>query len=410
MRKIAYLLGGVVGWVLLSFSLVAAQDAPLPDLVYGQPDFNSNGAGTSATSLNFPLGVAVGDNLGLFVADRNNHRVLYFADDGDTTADQVYGQFGNFDAHIMNNNGGGNSGSASADTLNTPTFPALDSSGGLYVTDRENRRVLYYAADGNTTADQVYGQFGNFNGNMVNNNGFGGFGDPSAMNIGVFTLGVAVDNNGGGIYVSDSGSSRVLYFANDGDDVADRVYGQSDNFRSDAANNDGAGHAGAISARSLSFPRGLAVDSDGGLYVADRYNSRVLYFAPDGDTTADRVYGQFGSFTSGVINNDGSGNAGAPSADSLNHPKAVTLNGSGGVYIADSLNHRILYFAPDGDTTADRVFGQGGSFTTNAANSDGGGNPTAGGLNAPQGIAVGSDGRLIVGDTDNNRVLIFLNP
>ena len=53
---------------------------------------------------------------------------------------------------------------------------------------------------------------------------------------------------------------------------------------------------GTVSANSLNNPYGLAVDSSGGLYVADCGNNRVLFY-PAGSTTATRVYGQNGSFT-----------------------------------------------------------------------------------------------------------------
>ena len=43
-------------------------------------------------------------------------------------------------------------------------------------------------------------------------------------------------------------------------------------------------------------PYDLALDRSGNLYVADSYNNRVLFY-PAGSTTATRVYGQLGSFT-----------------------------------------------------------------------------------------------------------------
>jgi hypothetical protein len=38
--------------------------------------------------------------------------------------------------------------------------------------------------------------------------------------------------------------------------------------------------------------------------VADQYNNRVLFY-PSGSTTATRVYGQGGSFTTNTANNGG---------------------------------------------------------------------------------------------------------
>jgi glucose/arabinose dehydrogenase len=188
--------------------------------------------------------------------------------------------------------------------------------------------------------------------------------------------------------------------AQDAAPAAIRVYGQPD-FAADAVGHDADG---------LFFPIGLAEDGEGGLYVADRNNSRVLYFAADGDTEADRVYGHDGRFTSGAPNDDGDGDEGGPTADNFNQPPSVALDRDGGLYVADRDNNRVLYFAADGDTTADWVFGQFGDFASNAANNDGGGgsgDPSAANLNRPQFVLVGADGSLYVSDTGNNRVLVL---
>lgn len=332
-------------FVLLTLAAPLSAQAPAP-VVYGQPDFTSNtlnrGADASAESFNFPLGIALDADGGIYVADRENHRILYFASDGDTTADRVYGQHGSFTAHISNNNGAGNSGSPSADSLSQPTVVAYDvTTGGIYVTDRDNHRVLYYADDGDTTADRVYGQFGMFNRNMTNNDGTANYGEPSADNLGTYILGVVVDM-AGGIYVSDSSNHRVLYFANDGDTTADRVYGQFGSLSTNAENNDGSGSTGTPSADNLSHPKGIALDAAGGLYVADTLNHRVLFFANDGDTTADWIYGQSGSFASGVSNNDGSGASGVPSADNLAGPQGIAVGTDGRIYINDTNNNRLI--------------------------------------------------------------------
>lgn len=389
-------------FLLVSF-VVLAQDAPAT-VVYGQPDFVSGaanrGGGASAETLNYPLGLALAPDGGLYIADRNNHRVLYYANDGNQAADRVYGQCDNLNTYVANNNcTNGNSSGPSANNLNNPTAVGLDAGGGLYVADRDNHRVLYYAPDGNTTADRIYGQFGSFGSFMTSNNGRGDFGEPSAENFGTYILGLVVDSTGG-FYVADSSGHRILYFAPDGDGgvpdtVADRVYGQDDDFTTDTRNKNG------VSARSFQFPRGLSLDSADGLYVADRDNNRVLYFANDGDTTADRVYGQGDNF---------SANAEAHGVGGLSHPKAVAVDANGGVWVTDSLNHRLVYYANDGDTTADRVLGQAGSFDTNVVNNDGAGNsgaPSVANFNLPQGIMVAPDGRLIMTDTGNNRALVI---
>jgi hypothetical protein len=399
----------VVTVVLLFVPSAAAQESgPEATRIYGQPDFASNAGGHDANGLVFPIGLAEDSSGGVFVADRNNSRILYFAPDGDTTADRVYGQHGDVASYTQNYDGVGGSGLPSAETLNFPVAISLDADDGLYVTDRENHRVLYYAPDGDTTADRVYGQFDTFTTNPPNNDGLGGNGLPSAASIGVFALGALADGDGG-LFVSDSSNNRVLYFGPGGDTNADRVYGQFGNFTSGDKNTDGTGASGPPSAENLNFPRGLALDSSGGLYVADRENHRVLYFTADGDTVADRVYGHLGSFTSGVPNDDGAGNPGTPTAENFNQPPSVALDQDEGLYVADRDNNRVLYFADDGDTTADWVFGQFGSLTSGVANNDGSGasgTPSAQNLNRPQFVMIGDDG-LYISDTGNNRVLVL---
>jgi hypothetical protein len=150
-----------------------------------------------------------------------------------------------------------------------------------------------------------------------------------------------------GLYVADRENHRVLYFADDGDSKADRVYGHSGSFTSGALNDDGSGNPGSPTADNFNEPPSVALDKKGGLYVADRDNNRVLYFADDGDTTADWVFGQFGSFTSNAANNDGSGATGKPSAQNLSHPQFVMVGADGSLFVSDTGNNRVLVVPPD---------------------------------------------------------------
>ena len=106
-------------------------------------------------------------------------------------------------------------------------------------------------------------------------------------------------------------------------------------------------------------------------------------------TTADVVYGQFGSFTTNALDNGG------VSANSLSEPTGAALDSSGNLYVADYNNNRVLFYPP-GSTTATRVYGHFGSFTTTTANNGG---VSANSLYNPEGVAVDSSGNLYVADS-----------
>ena len=234
-------------------------------------------------------------------------------------------------------------------------------------------------------ADSVLGQPGfttNTSGATATN-----LSDPSGM---------VIDPKTGRLYVADALNNRILSwpsasgFAND--DAADRVFGQGGSFTSNDKNK------GGVSADSLNFPRCLALDSDGDLYVTDIFNHRVLrYNDPLTDTTADAVFGQ-PDFTSNTDNNGG------VSASSLNHPVGLAIDSSGNLYVADLKNNRVLrYGNPMTNTKANAVFGQ-PNFTSNTANLGG---ISASSLDEPQHLAFDNKGDLYVTDQTNNRLLVY---
>jgi len=210
--------------------------------------------------------------------------------------------------------------------------------------------------------------------------GTGGLANPHA---------VALDGSCG-LYVADTGNNRVLYFPA-GSTTATRVYGQGD-FGGRQVN----GNAGTPDASHLNQPGGVALDGNDNLYVADTGNNRVLYF-PAGSTTATGVYGQDASFTDATANNGGL------NASSLSAPAGMTLDLNDNLYIADTGNNRILYY-PSGQTTATRVYGQGGDFTANTANNNGIGSAS---LSSPAGLALDANGNIYSADTPNNRILQY---
>jgi sugar lactone lactonase YvrE len=95
----------------------------------------------------------------------------------------------------------------------------------------------------------------------------------------------------------------------------------------------------------------------------------------------------------------------ASSATSMSHPSGVAFDASGNLWVADYWNNRVLKFVPPFSTGmgANAVLGQ-PDFTTSAAGA------TRSGLNGPIDVAFARDGSLLVTDLFNNRTLLFAPP
>jgi sugar lactone lactonase YvrE len=117
---------------------------------------------------------------------------------------------------------------------------------------------------------------------------------------------------------------------------------------------------------------------------------------------ANRVVGQ-PDFTHNNVNNGGL------SANSLSEPVGAAVDAHGNLYVADTLNNRVLEYDAPLTTThaaATRVIGQ-PDFTSNDTNNGG---LSANSLNQPTGVAVDAQGNLYVADNLNNRVLEYDAP
>jgi hypothetical protein len=152
----------VLGWADVTTLTTGAA----PDHVIGQADFVSTlcNRGThmlSAKTLCLPFGVAV-DKLGnVYVADRENSRVLEYDNPykgvptADIAAHFVFGQ-----GSSATNFTTGGSCKTSATFMCTPIAVVVDDSFDLFVADDDNSRVLEYddAIAPNATANTVFGQ------------------------------------------------------------------------------------------------------------------------------------------------------------------------------------------------------------------------------------------------------------
>jgi uncharacterized protein (TIGR03437 family) len=284
----------------------------------------------------------------------------------------------------------------------------------LYVADSGNNRVITMPQNGTvfgpaTTfgpATMVLGQdLMTLNApNLVEGREFN-FGNGTLG----FDSGMAVDLTSGTphLYVADTNNNRILGFKDlrtvQTGAKADIVIGQPD-FQQVLVNYP-TNNANQPNASGLFVPTGLAVDTAGNLWVADRGNGRVLRFPqPFANYTAgameqaDLVLGQSGFTTPRITD---------ATDRTMAEPYGLAFTLAGGLLVSDSILNRVLYFAGQpadlaSGMPASMVFGQ-PDFNSSASGSG------LGHMNFPHGIATDTDDRLYVADTLNGRIEIFNN-
>ena len=194
--------------------------------------------------------------------------------------------------------------------------------------------------------------------------------------------GVAVDEFGN-VYVADACNHRIRKITPDGTTTT-------------FAGNGIAGYAngtgGPSGTAQFNYPYGVAIDTDGNLYVADASNHRIRKISAEGFTTTLAGNGTPGFY-------DGTG--GADDTTQFESPFDVAVDAHGTVYVAETYANRIRSVAPDGSTTT-----LAGNGTPGFADGTGGANGTAQ-FNAPYSVDVSSDGLVYVADNLNNRIRVI---
>jgi uncharacterized protein (TIGR03437 family) len=202
----------------------------------GAAGFGGDGGAATSAQLRSPQGIAVDASGNVYVADTQNARVRKISNGTINTV------AGNGTAGY-----GGDGGTAASAQLNIPAGLAVDGVGNLYIADFSNNRIRKVTSGGVITT---------FAGNgLAGYTGDGG----AATNAQLSTpVGVATDA-GGNVYIADTGNNAV------------RVV-NAGGFVSTAAGNGLAGYSGdggpAVAA-TVGNPTGVAVDASGNLYISD---------------------------------------------------------------------------------------------------------------------------------------------
>ena len=188
---------------------------------------------------------------------------------------------------------------------------------------------------------------------------------------------VALDG-AGNLYIADSQDQRVRKV--DATGVITTLAG--------TGNRDFSGDGGPAATAGLNTPSGVAVDTAGNVYIADRLNHRIRRVTAAGIITTFAGTGT-ASF---------SGDGGPATSATLNSPDAVAVDGAGNVYISDTNNRRIRKVTPAGTITTVAGGGLvGGNFGD-------GGPATSASLALPNGVAVDGAGNVFIADSNHGRV------
>jgi len=347
----------------------------------------------------------------VFVVDTPNSRIVGYdpfetwaaetATNPSPAATTIIGQT-NFTASTPNR---GSKTDASAISLNFPSGAAYSGT-DVWVADSNNNRVVGFPVTGGTfaVADKLYGQT-EFTQLGINHTGPNGFYFAALSQ----TLGggVAVDysSNPPRLYLADPGNHRVLGYpdarnVNAGDPAA-IVIGQID-FQHAIANIPG-GDVLQMSDTGLRNPAGVAVDSNGDLWVADSGNGRVLRFPRPFDQTGGQ---QRANLALGQLSLFGQPQLDQATSNQMKTPWGIAFLFDGSVFVSDPANNRVLLFRkPEGGDfrtgqAATGVYGQ-RDFSSNLPGN------TLDKLNGPRFISTDTDDRLYVADTGNSRITVY---
>jgi uncharacterized protein (TIGR03437 family) len=412
------------------------------DLVLGQADFQSRvGASSNArstkTNLIQPGTLAFDQSGNLFVADDLGRVVAYqppFA--SSQSAKRILGLVATVagqpaPAIVSNTSFGLVATGADKYNYSQPigVFTVEDN---LFVSDSANHRILRYApmstwAEETATtpspaAEAVYGQ-PDFSSNQPN---AGITLEPSPS---TFSLPAGAAYYNGELYLADSGNNRVLVLPYDTASKqlapATRLLGQID-FGFSAPNliegrEFAPGELRVVlssgQTATVNLGPAIAIDTNSEtprLYIADTGNNRILGYADarkvrfgDRHEYADLVIGQVDFYR--ALRNSPANDSAVPSATGLYLPSAIAVDKEGNLWVADTLNGRVVRFPRpfdhrDDPQTADLVIGQ-PDLTTKST-----GEVTRDRLGAPAGLAFTPEGNLVVSDLAHNRVLMYRQP
>jgi hypothetical protein len=306
----------------LSFADCASRAQPVTfqgviTTVAGKPGTSGYGGDQGAATnaqLQAPTTLSLDRAGNMYIADSYNYRIRKVDTRGIITT-----VVGNGTQCASGTNTCGDGGLATSAQLSDPYGVALDSAGNIYISDDklERIRVVCAAASGvcsGKTVGDIYTVAGTGTAGYTGNGGLA----LSAQLCG--PRGIALDS-AGNLYIADTCNSAIREVYTGGAIVTVAGTGiQGYN-----------GDSIAATSAELYSPMGVALDSAGNLYIADRDNNRIRSVNAATGLIAT-VAGNGANCASNPIS---CGDGGQATSAELLYPRGVTVDAAGNLYIAD---------------------------------------------------------------------------
>ncbi len=245
---------------------------------------NLFGTGPTLPGVDSPRGLQIAANGQIYIVDYWDQRIEYMNPNGTDAA--AFGFRGN---------------PSQKGAINFAWSAAIQpGTGDVFVANRESNQVEVFSATG--TSLLIFGKLGTANGDFN------------------FPQGIAFDPTNGTLLVDDSGNDRIERFTMSAGDTSatwDATYGSK-------------GMGSTAPAGELNNPTGIAVASDGTIWVADTVNNRIQSMSTSGTWTVFKT-------TTGTGHQTG-----------FKVPWGVTVAPDGSIWVADTGNNRIVSMSTTG--------------------------------------------------------------
>ncbi len=277
-----------------------------------------------AASFNRPHGVAVDGAGNVYIADRDDHKIRKVTPGG-----AISTIAGNGIECADPTTSCGDGPTATAANLNEPTGVAVDGSGNVYIGDLSNNKIRKV-----TPAGAISTIAGNGIQCPDPTTSCGDGPTATAANLSS-PWGVALDG-AGNVYIGDPGTNKIRKVTPAG--AISTIAGNGIQCPDPTTS---CGDGPTATAANLNFPREVAVDGAGNVYIVDTFDHKIRMVTPAGAISTIAGNGTACPTPTGTC-----GDGPTATAANLNFPSGVEVDGAGNVYIADSDDHKIRKVTP----------------------------------------------------------------